>query len=108
MQMRRKSARGAAASLVGLALLLPAPALAEADAEALEAPESPALELASAGFDLLALRPLALVTTAVGACFFAPAALLSAPAGLDRSKDALDLFVLAPWEDLATRPLGEF
>jgi hypothetical protein len=58
--------------------------------------------------DAVIVRPLAAVGTAIGAALFVPAALLTAPGGKQAIQDALDHFVLIPWDYVANRPLGEF
>lgn len=59
-------------------------------------------------FDVLVLRPVAAITTAVGAGLFVPAALLSAPNGKDVVEEAWERFVLRPGQQLWERPIGEF
>ena len=45
---------------------------------------------------------------AVGAVLFVPAALLTAPNGLDSVKMALEFFVTEPANSVFQRPLGDF
>jgi hypothetical protein len=57
-------------------------------------------------FDLLVLRTLGTVQTAIGACLFVVAGPLSAPGG--GWNEAWDVFVGTPFEDTFRRPLGSF
>ncbi len=63
---------------------------------------------AGAAFDMVVLRPLGLVTTVIGAGLFIPAALVTAPNGLDGIGEAWRLFVVTPAESVYKRPLGDF
>ena len=54
------------------------------------------------------LRPLSLVTLVAGAMLFLPAALMTAPNGMDSVADAYERFVNEPGEYFWGRPLGEF
>ena len=58
--------------------------------------------------DVLLIRPLAGVTAFAGAVLFVPAAIFTAPNGMDSLKEAYERFVREPGEYFATRPLGEF
>lgn len=59
-------------------------------------------------FDLLILRPIGVVSLAVGAAALLPVALLTAPNGRDSVETALELFVRAPMDDVFRRKLGDF
>jgi hypothetical protein len=63
---------------------------------------------ADIGADLLIIRPLAGVTAFAGAVLFVPAAILTAPNGMDSLREAYDRFVREPGDYFANRPLGEF
>ena len=63
---------------------------------------------ANVGFDVVVLRPLGLVATAVGAVLFVPAALLTAPNGRDGVDTALKFFIIEPAKSVFQRPLGDF
>jgi hypothetical protein len=100
----RPTLRGAAATLIA-ALLLPGSAAAQsADDEA----GKDASEYAAMAFDAVVIRPLALSIVAVGAAFFVPAAIVSAPGGLTPIREAWEHFVLAPVNFVFRRPLGDF
>ena len=62
----------------------------------------------SATVDALAFRPLAAVATVVGVVLFVPAAIVTAPNGLDGVNEAWELFVTGPADHVTKRPLGEF
>lgn len=96
------SLRGAAVTLIA-GLLLSANAYARAE----EASERPPPNPIVVGLDLVLLRPLGLVAMAVGAGLFVPAALLTAPNGLDGIETALKFFVTEPAHSVFQRPLGE-
>lgn len=68
----------------------------------------PAAANAAKAFDVVVLRPLGLLATAIGAGFFPVAALLSSPGGRDAVEEALELFVLVPGQSVFQRPLGDF
>jgi hypothetical protein len=112
MSERTKSNARAAFMTLVAALLLPANARAIAPEEA--EPQGPnpfvsglvtGLEI---GFDVLILRPLGLVTMAVGAGAFVPAALIASPMGRDGIEPALSIFVTDPAKHVFQRPLGDF
>jgi len=63
---------------------------------------------ARAAFDVVILRPLGLITLAVGAGAFVPAAVVSSPMGWDGIEPALNLFVVEPGRHVFQRPLGDF
>jgi hypothetical protein len=63
-------------------------------------------EIGAKTFDLLVLRTLGTVQTAVGACLFLVAGPLSAPGG--GWNEAWEVFVATPFEDTFQRPLGSF
>jgi hypothetical protein len=95
--------RAAVTTLIA-ALLLPANAYAQAP----EQVRPPRPNPVAAGFDVVILRPLGLVATAVGAVLFVPALLLTAPNGLDSVRSALKIFVTEPAKSVFQRPLGDF
>jgi hypothetical protein len=99
----RQSASALAATLV-TALLLPAQAQAQGEPQL----GSPPAGLPAKIFDAVIVRPVGFVGAAVGAVLFVPAAIVSAPGGLDSIQHALDVFVLAPGKYVFQRPLGEF
>ena len=82
-------------------LLLPVPA--RGDPGRIAAPSPLAV-----AFDAVLLRPLGLVAAIVGAGFFVPAAVLTAPGGRDSIQEAWELFVLVPGKYVFERPLGDF
>jgi hypothetical protein len=57
--------------------------------------------------DAVLIRPAAAITLLAGAMLFVPAAMLTAPNGMDSIRDAYDRFVNEPGEYLWGRPLGE-
>lgn len=63
---------------------------------------------AAIGFDVVVLRPLAVVTLVVGAVMLPVAALMSSPGGMEPIREATDLFVTEPYEAAFKRPLGDF
>jgi hypothetical protein len=99
----RASLRVLTATLIA-ALLVPAHAGAQDRDDA----ASKAQEYATKGFDAVIIRPLALSAVVVGAAFFVPAAIISAPGGLTPIREAWEHFVLAPVNFVFRRPLGEF
>ena len=115
---RRPGARiGAAmaALLAGLLLLAsgaPAqttPPEAQLDAQLQQEPIEPTgLNPAVAAFDVIVVRPLAATALPIGCALFVPAALITAPGGLDSVKEAAEFFVIGPARYVFTRPLGEF
>ncbi len=60
------------------------------------------------GFDVVLLRPCGLVATLIGFGFFVPAAVVTAPGGLDSIEEAWEIFVSVPAEWTFERPLGDF
>ena len=90
--------RHAAILALAVALLAPGAARAEADAAF----------YAEAAFDIVILRPLGFAASLAGAALFIPAALLSAPGGLDSIEQVWEHFVITPAEHVYTRPLGEW
>jgi hypothetical protein len=126
--MRKRIAANARALIVTLltGLLMPAGARAQAQAPAAApvqtdaqpaAPgqpddalvqETPAVSPGAAAFDVMVLRPLGFVVIPVGVALFVPAALTTAPNGLDSVQAALELFVTNPTNYVFKRPLGEF
>ena len=99
----RQSLRAAAVTLIA-ALLLPGNAYAQEQ----QPVESKSVNPAVAGFDVVILRPLGLVTLAVGAVAFVPVALLTAANGKDSLQAALEIFVTNPAQNVFQRPLGDF
>ena len=97
------SLRAAVMTLIA-GLLLPANAYAQAQ----EQVEPPSPNPMAVGFDVVVLRPLGLVATAVGAVLFVPAALLTAPNGRDGVDTALKFFIIEPAKSVFQRPLGDF
>jgi len=61
----------------------------------------------TATMDVLVIRPLALVATAVGACLFVPAAAMSVAEGKDSRDQVLSQFVLQSWNYAITRDIGD-
>jgi len=90
----------AAILVLSLALLLVAPASAQA--------ETDAAFYASATFDVLILRPLGVVASVIGAGLFIPSALITAPNGLDSVEEAWRMFVITPAEHVYMRPIGDW
>ena len=70
--------------------------------------ETDASFYAAATVDVLVFRPLAAAATVVGVALFVPAAIVTAPNGQDGVNEAWELFVIAPADHVAKRPLGEF
>ena len=62
----------------------------------------------AAVFDVVILRPLGFAASLVGAALFIPAALVTAPGGLNSIEEAWEQFVITPAEHVYTRPLGEW
>ena len=58
--------------------------------------------------DLIVIRPLAGLALATGAVLFVPAAILTAPNGMESIEDAYARFIGEPGEYFYSRPLGEF
>src|SRR5262245_39524855 len=113
---RRAGARiGAAMAALLAGLLLGSGALAQTtppeaqlQQEPIEPIEPPGLNPAVAAFDVIVIRPLAATALPIGCAFFLPAALFTAPNGLDSVKEAAEFFVIGPYRYVFTRPLGEF
>ena len=80
----------------------------EAQLQTQEPIEPAGLNPAVAAFDVVVVRPLAAAALPIGCAFFVPAAILTAPNGLDSMKEALEFFVTGPARYVFTRPLGEF
>ena len=85
---------------LSLALMLAVPASARA--------ETDVAFYASATFDVLILRPLGVAASVVGAGLFVPAAIVTAPNGLDSIQETWRLFVVTPAEHVYTRPIGDW
>jgi hypothetical protein len=74
-----------------------------------------ARDVFATGFDVVFLRPLGVVRTAVGAILFFPFALVTLPAGpakdfdsrMDSAREGFDLFVATPARYTFVRPLGD-
>ena len=90
----------AAILTLALALMFAAPASARA--------QSDAAFYASATFDVLVLRPLGFAASLVGAALFIPAALITAPNGLDSIEETWRMFVVTPSEHVYMRPIGDW
>ncbi len=86
----------------------PAEPAAPGQSQELAAQEGPAVSPGAAAFDVLVLRPLGFVVIPVGVAAFIPAALTTAPNGLDSVQTALEFFVTNPTNYVFKRPLGEF
>ncbi len=96
--------RAAVVTLIAGVLLMPAAARAEEPKPV----ETSRTNYPSAVFDLLIVRPLGLVVLPVGVAAFIPAALLTAPNGMERLQEALEHFVTSPAKYVFQRKLGEF
>jgi hypothetical protein len=113
------SARALVATLIA-GCLLPSGASAQAPAQGQADPalagqadeplpsEAPGVSAGAAAFDVLVLRPLGFVVIPVGVAAFIPAAITTAPNGLDSVQTALEFFVTNPTNYVFKRPLGEF
>ena len=124
MRKRVRTSLRAAVVTVLAGFLMPASAQAQVEAQPEAQPEAqveaqaeaPAPETveprgpnpAAAAFDVLIVRPFGLAALPVGVAAFIPAALLTAPNGMDSIRQALDLFVISPANYVFRRPLGEF
>ncbi|HEY8153577.1 MAG TPA: hypothetical protein VII72_05555 [Myxococcota bacterium] len=103
--MKKRTRSGLRAVLATLVACLWMPAGARAQAQIpIEAPRPPIWAMV---LDVVILRPLGLAVLPVGVAAFIPAALLTAPGGLDKVQEALELFVTAPANYVFQRPLGE-
>ena len=71
-------------------------------------PQAPSPNPGLIALDLICVRPIGVVASAVGAVLFVPMALLASPQGLDGIKGALEVMVTSPGEFVFRRPLGEF
>jgi hypothetical protein len=103
----KKSARAAILTLIAL-LLIPAQGLAQTQTPGQDQVPASSPSIFSSAFDVVILRPLGVVVLAVGSAMFVPVAIVTAPGGKDNLEGALDFFVLGPYNDVFTRPLGEF
>jgi hypothetical protein len=93
-----------AATLMAIAaLLLPATAQAQAEAEIPEVTPHWGVQT----FDAAVLRPMSFAALAVGSGLFIPAVILVAPSGKDNLRTALEHFVLEPYRATFERPLGK-
>jgi len=104
MTKRTTSSARAAVATLAASLLLPAGARADAQ----EPPETPGPNLAAKAFDVMIVRPVGLAILPIGVAAFIPAALLSAPGGMDPLREAFEHFVSGPVTFAFLRPLGEF
>ena len=86
----------------------PPPPEAQLQQESIEPIEPTGLNPAVAAFDVIVVRPLAATALPIGCAFFLPAALFTAPNGLDSVKEAAEFFVIGPARYVFKRPLGEF
>ncbi len=66
-----------------------------------------ARDIFAVGVDVVVIRPLGVVRTAVGAVLFFPFALFALPAGMNNAREGFDLFVATPARDTFVRPLGD-
>ncbi|HKA14274.1 MAG TPA: hypothetical protein VKH41_04590 [Myxococcota bacterium] len=108
---------GVAAALLIAGLLAPAHGWAAEESEG-DQPPAPApvehhwyddvLHNADVTVDLVLVRPLAAVTFLTGVTLFVPAAIMTAPNGMESIRDAYERFVREPGEYVYSRPLGEF
>lgn len=99
--------RAAIVTLIA-ALLVPTAALAD-ELEPLQAPRpNPIVTGLVGAFDVVILRPLGLVSVAVGAAAFVPAAFLASPMGREGWGGALEHFVVEPGRNVFLRPIGDF
>jgi hypothetical protein len=116
MPMRPRSCWRALIVTGAAACLLPAGAFAQAPAQQtppsgpeLAEPIEPApTSRGVAAFDVLVLRPLGFAALPVGVALFIPAALTTAPNGVESVQTALEFFVTNPANYVFKRPLGEF
>jgi len=81
---------------------------AGSQAQEQEPPEPTGTNHAAAVFDVLVVRPLALIVVPIGVAGFIPIALMTAPNGMESVQTALELFVTGPANYVFQRPLGEF
>lgn len=86
-----------------LILMSAAPSMAEWSFEG-----SQAERVIAKGVDATLVRPLAAIRVVMGAMFFLPASLLSAPSGREGFNGAYDIFLAEPIEYAFRRELGEF
>lgn len=70
-------------------------------------PEEPEPSTTARVLDALILRPLGLLVLPVGVAAFIPAALLTAPDGMDSVQTAFELFVTTPANYVFQRKLGD-
>lgn len=59
-------------------------------------------------FDILVLRPLDAAALVCGAGMMIPASVFGLMGGMEVVDDSWDILVLASWESLVDRPLGDF
>ena len=57
-------------------------------------------------FDAMVLRPLGAMGVVLGAVILVPAALVSAPGGMESLDNAYDVFLRMPLDNLVNAPLG--
>lgn len=90
-------------AVLATAIALAAPVQAQADQRSLGRPGvGPVI------FDILVLRPLGFAAAAAGAVAFVPAAILTAPMGMDAIGEAWEHLVEIPTDHVFDRPLGDF
>ncbi len=92
-----------AACAVAWAILLSGPGTALADWQT-----SRGADIAASTLDLAIVRPLATAKVVVGALFFVPAALFSAPMGREGYEGAYESLIAIPAEFAFDRKIGEF
>jgi hypothetical protein len=104
--MRNRISRTLPALLLTLALCW-VPVL---NAQAFDTPEflQPAVEPFQIGFDVLMIRPLSFVALVVGGVMFVPAIIMSAPNLTTTYDEAVEVFIMIPYEGVFERPLGDF
>jgi hypothetical protein len=108
MKKRMRPCVRAAIAILMIGFPMPVGAQANAPAKTPPSVEPASVNPAVAAFDVMIVRPLGLLVLPVGVAAFIPAALLTAPSGMDTLQEALELFVISPAEYVFTRPLGDF
>ncbi|HXK22165.1 MAG TPA: hypothetical protein VMS55_05750 [Myxococcota bacterium] len=90
---------------------VPGPPVVAEPASPANEPQSPIVDgiawIGTTTMDVLVIRPLALVATAVGACLFVPAAVMGLAEGKDSRDQVLSQFVLQSWNYAISRDLGD-
>jgi len=87
------------AAATALLFAVAAPSLAEE--------EAPGVSIVDRAFDAAVLRPLGAAAVLAGAVLLVPAALVTAPGGMESVDNAYDVFLRMPLENLIDTPLGE-